>query len=321
MVLHRWGGTDGFSFESVPDPRPGPGEVVVELRASSVNRHDVLVRREGRGFTLPSILGMDGAGRRRDSGEDVIVYPGIRWGQKESAPGPGFQCLGDSTDGTYAELISVPEENLFPKPAGLSWQEAAALPTAGVTMHRALFGRARLAAGETVLVLGAGSGASTFAVALAADAGARVLVTSSAEEKIDLARGLGADGGVLYTDRDWVENVHSLSPGGVDVVIDGVGAGISDSLSCLRPGGRVVVFGASGGTTATIDVPKLYFGHTSILASTLGSPRDFAALLESSATGAWRPVIDSTYSLAAVPEAHARLEGQEHFGKIVLENS
>lgn len=317
IVIHEWGGPEVLRPEQYPDPTPLAGHVVVELRASSVNWHDIIVRRVGRGFPLPRILGIDGAGIRRDTGEEVIIYPGLRWGSGEEAPGPDYEILGDIAHGTYAELVCVPEENVFRKPRALSWEEAAALPTAGITAYRALFARARLQHGETVLVLGAGGGVSTFAVSLAAAVGARVVVTSSSTDKLARAGQLGAQHGVLYTDDDWPQQVREIT-GGVDVVVDGVGSNLPDALACLRPGGRVAIFGASGGTTAKLDLPSLYFSHASILATSLGSPRDFAQLLASIERQEWRPVIDSIRPLDEVGDAHRRMEAREHFGKLVL---
>ena len=139
-----------------------------------------------------------------------MINPALHWGHREAAPGPDFQILGGPRDGTYAELIAVPEANVFPKPERLSWEEAASMSLAGLTAYRALFARGGLVTGETVLVLGAGSGVSTFVVQLAAQAGARVLVTSSSDEKIERSRALGAEGGVNYATGDWVAEVKEL---------------------------------------------------------------------------------------------------------------
>jgi zinc-binding alcohol dehydrogenase/oxidoreductase len=321
VVVREWGGPEVLRCENVPDPVPAAGEALVEVRASAVNWHDILVRRAGRDFALPSILGMDGAGVRRDSGDEVIILPALNWGDRREAPGPAFGFLGDATDGTHAELISAPVANLFPKPVGWSWAEAAALPTAGVTAYRALFTRARTQPGETVLVIGAGGGVSTFAISLAAAAGARVLVSSSSPDKIERALALGADGGVTNTSQGWVEELASLSAGGVDVVVDGVGAGMSDALACLRPGGRLAVFGARGGTAAEIDVPQLYFSQHSILATSIGDAHDFGELLTSIKNAAWRPVLDSVRPLAELRTAHERIEAGQHFGKLVLRHN
>jgi len=174
-VVHSWGAADQLGVETVPDPVPKDGEVLVKLRASSLNWHDVIIRQTGRGLITPSILGMDGAGMRLDTGDDTIIYPCLQWGIDETAPAKDYSILGDSTGGTYADLVSVPTENLFCKPKHLSWEEAAALPCAGLTAYRAMFSRADVKRGETLLVLGAGSGVSTFAVEFGVAAGVRVL--------------------------------------------------------------------------------------------------------------------------------------------------
>jgi zinc-binding alcohol dehydrogenase/oxidoreductase len=309
-------------YEEAPDPVAGPGEVVVELRAAAVNRRDLLVRNPpgpAYQFQLPVIPGSDGAGVRRDTGEEVVVYPGLGWGSREDAAGPEWRILGGPDDGTYAELVKLPAENVFPKPAGLSVEEAAAFPLAALTAFRALFPVGRLHGSETVLVLGAGSGVSTLAVQLARHEGARVLVTSSAQEKIDQAKEIGADGGVLYTDEGWPDQVRELSAGGVDLVLDSVGTTWPDSLRCLRKGGRLVVFGGTGGPMTELDVRYVYLNWLSILGTTMGSGRDFEGLLRMVAQGAIKPVIDSVRPLAEAEAAHDRMKGKEHFGKLVLE--
>ena len=302
--------------ETVSDPVPGPGEVIVELRAAALNRRDLLVCGGTYPFPLPLVPGSDGGGVRRDTGEDVVIFPSLDWGDREEAFGPDFQILGGPRDGTYAELVAVPASNVFPKPSRLSWEEAAALPLAGLTAYRALFSRGGLRAGETVLVLGAGSGVSTFAVQLAAQAGAHVLVTSSANEKIERSRELGAEDGVNYASTDWV--AWAQERGGVDLVVDSVGSTWPQSLDCLRPGGRVVVFGATGGREATLAVRPVYFGQLSLLGTMMGSPADFAGLLAALERGSWRPVVDSVYPLADAAAALEVLESGVHFGKLVL---
>jgi len=303
-------------FESVADPVPSAGEVVVELRASALNRRDLLVCGGTYPMELPVIPGSDGAGVRRDTGEEVVVYPMLGWGDREDAPAPGNAILGGPRDGTYAELVALPAENVFPRPRGWSWEEAAAFPLAALTAYRALFPRAGLREGETVLVLGAGSGVSAFAVQLAAQAGARVLVTSSSDERIERARELGAAGGVNYaTAADWPAAARELGP--VDLVVDSVGSTWQQSLDCLRPGGRVVVFGGTGGIEALLQVRPFYFGQFTLLGTTMGSPRDFEALLRLVRDAPWRPVIDRVFPLAEAAAAQRHL-ARGHFGKIVL---
>ncbi len=306
-------------FEEAPDPVAGPGEVVVELRAAALNRRDILVRNPpgpAYDFPKPFVAGHDGAGVRRDTGEEVVIYPGIDWGPNDDLPG-ALRWLGGPLDGTFAELIAVPEENVFPKPARLSFEEAAALPVAGMTAYRALHPVGGLAAGETVLVLGAGSGASTFAIALAAQAGARVLVTSSSEEKIARSRELGAEGGVLYTEADWAAAVRELAPDGVDLVVDSVGSTWPESLRALRRGGRLVVFGGTGGATVELDVRFVYLNYLSILGTTGASPRQFGDFLAAVQAGSWQPVLDSVRPLADAAAGYERLAA-DHYGKVVL---
>jgi len=328
VVLSEPGGPEVLAVGSAPDPVPGPGEVLIALRAAALNRRDVFVRKGIAPSPLPVIPGSDGAGTVRALGEgvsglaegdEVVALPALGWGGGEGAPAPGFRILGGPDDGTYAELLVMPAENVFPKPGRLSWEEAAALPLAGLTAYRALVSRARVRPGETVLVIGIGGGVATTALHLARQAGCRVLVTSSSTDKIARARELGAEAGVDYTDGDWVAAVRELTGGrGVDVVIDSVGSTWADSINCVRPGGRVVVFGGTGGGKVELAVRPVTAGQVSLLGTTMGSPRDFAGLLAAVDAGSWAPVIDSVRPLAQVAEAHSREEGGAHFGKLVL---
>jgi zinc-binding alcohol dehydrogenase/oxidoreductase len=319
VVLREFGTAACLRPEEVPDPAEAPGEVVVHLRASALNWHDVLVRQGRYGSPLPHVLGADGAGVL-DTGEEVVILPSLAWGAGDAAPGPDFEILGDHRPGTYAEAVSVPVENVVPKPRGYSWAEAAALPLVGVTAFRALFARAGLRSGESLLVLGAGGGVATTAVLLGSAAGATVCVTSSSEGKIEQARGIGAVAGVRYTEPDWAAEARALAPGGdgFDVVLDPVGAW-QDSLRALKPGGRLVVLGASRTDQVPLDVRSFYFGQFSLLGTTMGSPRDFAALLAFLADhDVPPPVLDRTFPLDEAAAAHEYLESDDGFGKVVL---
>ncbi len=324
------GGPEVLILEQVPDPVPGPGEVVVTLRAAALNRRDVFVRKGVAKVPLPLTPGSDGAGivsavgqgvTGVSEGDEVVILPSLAWGDDQRAPGPGFRILGGPDQGTYAEQIVIPAANVFPRPARLSWHEAAALPLAGLTAWRALSTRARMHPGETVLVLGIGGGVATFALHIAKAAGCRVVVTSSSDEKLERAAALGADAGINYRTAgdDWPAAVKEVIGGGVDVVVDSVGSTWAGSIDACAPGGRVVVFGGTGGGKVEMMVRPVTMGQVSLLGTTMGSPAEFRQLLEAVDTQSWVPVIDSVRPLADAAAAHEREEAGLHFGKLVLD--
>jgi zinc-binding alcohol dehydrogenase/oxidoreductase len=321
IVMKDYGGPQCLRPAERPDPVAEPGWAVVRLRAAALNWHDVLVRQGRYHSPLPHVPGADGAGTDAQTGDDVLVVPSLWWGDDESAPGHSWEILGDHRPGTYAEMVRVPRECVVPKPAGLSWLEAAALPLAGLTTYRALFSRARLAPGESLLVLGAGGGIATMAVSLASAVGCTVVVTSSSQDKVSRSRELGAFAGVLYGDPSWPQAALDLSPGGrgFDVVLDSVGTW-QQSIGALRPGGRLVVLGASRAEHVNLDVRRFYFGQFDLLGTTMGSTRDFAGLLALLDSRDVRPpVIDRTFPLDEAAAAHAYLQAGAGFGKVVLE--
>jgi zinc-binding alcohol dehydrogenase/oxidoreductase len=323
VVMRSFGDPSVLEPNHFPDPSPRTGWATVALKASALNWHDVLVRRGRYDSPLPHVIGSDGAGIRTDTGEPAVILPSLHWGARDEAPGPEWEILGDRTPGTYAELVSVPVDCLAPKPAGYDWAEAAALSLVGVTTYRALFSRGRLRSGESMLVVGAGGGVATMAVALAVAAGATIAVTSSSQAKLDRARKDGACGGVLHTDADWPTHARALTRdgGGFDLVLDPVGRW-AESVRALRPGGRLVVLGANAGETAAMDVRRFYFGQYDLLGTTMGSARDFAGLLAIVDHGGVRPpVIDRRFSLDDAAKAHEYLETGQAFGKCVLEQA
>ncbi len=328
--MNEPGGPEVLVLETVPDPEPGPGQVVVSLKAAALNRRDVFVRKGVAKVPLPLTPGSDGAGVVHAvgtgvsgvaEGDEVVILPSLSWGADLRAPGPGFRILGGPDQGTYAEQIVIPAENVFPKPSRLSWHEAAALPLAGLTAWRALMTRARIIPGETVLVIGIGGGVATFALHLAKAAGCRVVVTSSSNDKLAAARDLGADVGVNYAEvgDDWPAAVREANGGGVDVVIDSVGSTWAGSVDACAPGGRVVVFGGTGGGKVQMQVRPVTVGQIALLGTTMGSPAEFRQLLTAVDTQDWRPVVDSVRPLADAAAAHAREENGLHFGKLVLD--
>ena len=296
--------------------------MVVGLVTAAINRREWWIRR-GDGATLPAVLGSDGAGvvsavgagvADVAVGDEVVIYPGLAWGDSDDVPGPGFEILGVPSQGTYAERIVVRADMVRPRPAGWSWEQTAALPVAGLTAWRALVRYAHAAAGKTILVTGGGGGVGTFAVQIAAALGCRVLATTSSPEKLDRLRELGAAEGANYGDPEWPDQI-----GPVDAVIDSIGgAAWPSALRALRPGGVLVCFGDTEGEVGEVLIADLFFRYLSVHGTTLGSPREFDAFLEHCAESAWRPVIDSVFTLGDAQAAHRRLDAPDRFGKIVL---
>jgi zinc-binding alcohol dehydrogenase/oxidoreductase len=320
VIMEEFGTAGVLRPGEFPDPIARPGWATVALRASALNWHDVLVRQGRYRSPLPHVIGADGAGVRTDTGDHVVLLPSLNWGDRQEAPGSGWEILGDYTPGTYADLVSVPTDCLAPKPARLTWSEAAALPLVGLTTYRALFVRGRLRAGESMLVIGAGGGIATMAIALAVAAGASIAVSSSSADTIERAVSTGATGGVLHSEEGWPEHARALSPdnAGFDMVLDPVGRW-SESVRALRPGGRLVVLGANAAQTAQMDIRSFYFGQFDLLGTTMGSARDFAGLLDMIDRCPVRaPVIDREFPLDRAAEAHEYLERGRSFGKCVL---
>jgi NADPH:quinone reductase-like Zn-dependent oxidoreductase len=247
-------------------------------------------------------------------GDEVVINPSLDWGESEEAAGPDFRILGAPDQGTYAERIVVAAHQVRPRPQRLSWLESAALPLAGLTSWRVLVTHAEAGPGKTILVPGAGGGVATFLIQIATALGARVVVTAGSQEKLDGARQLGAEGGALYTDEDWAEEVAP-----VDAIADSIGAPVwNGAFTALRPGGRLINFGDTARASAEIELSPLYFGYIRIQGTTMGSPREFDALLAHVEHAEWRPVIDSVFPLGDAAGAHSRLEHDDRFGKVVL---
>jgi len=329
-LLRGFGDPDVVQLEHAPDPAPGPGEAVVRLRAAAFNHRDVWIRRGlYANIRLPVILGSDGVGEvaavgdgveRALLGTPVVINPSLDWGDDERAQGPRWRILGLPEDGTHAQLVKVPASSLFPKPATLTWQEAAALPLAGLTAYRALVTRANVQAGETVLVTGIGGGVATFALAIARALGARVFVTSGSDAKLARASELGAAGGVNYRRDGWTNELAALTGGGPDVIVDSAGGEtFAQALAIARPGGRIVNYGATSGSSSTIEVRRLFWKQLTLVGSTMGTPREFAGVLRMVDEGGLRPVVDCVLPLTDIAEGHRRMEAGEQFGKIVLD--
>jgi zinc-binding alcohol dehydrogenase/oxidoreductase len=312
------------------DPQPGPGQVVVKLHAAALNHRDLFIC-QGRYGNLryPIIPGSDGAGEVAAVGEGVdtttvgsavVINPSLEWGDDPRIQGPRWRILGSPDNGTLAQAVVVPADSIWPRPAGLSPEEVAAIPLAGLTAYRAVVTRGNLQRGETVLVLGIGGGVATFALSIARHLGARVFVTSGSDEKLRRARELGAEDGFNYRTTDWVEAVRAATDGvGPDLIIDGTGGATFDrALDAARPGGRVVSYGATTGPAPELMVRRIFWKHLNVLGSTMGSPQDFGAMLALFGEGKLRPVIDRVFALSEIGAALRRMDEAAQFGKIVL---
>ena len=311
--IHEDGGPGVLRYEDVPDPEPADGEVLVELRAASMNHLDVWVRKGLPSVPKPRILGADGAGVIAGTDERVVINPGIVGADGKS------HIVGETMDGTHAELIAMPRDYVHPIPDGLSFEEAAAFPLVFVTAYRMLVTRARLQEGEWVLVWGIGGGVATAALTIAKALGAQVAVTSSSDAKLARARELGADAAVNHETDDVVAAVKEVTGGGAHIVVDDVGeATWRRTLDAARPEGRVVVCGATTGPNPPAALHRIWWKQLTILGSTMGSPEDFQAVWELIDAGRLRPVVDRVFPLADARAAHERLEAGEQLGKIVL---
>ena len=332
IVLEELGGPDKLRVKEVDTPLPQPDEVRVRLHNSALNRRDywLTVGRYPR-TSLPCIAGSDGAGTVDAVGADVaesmlgrevVVYPARDWGDSETVSGPDFRVLGMPDQGTFAEYICCPATDVYDRPAHLSREQAAAVPLAGLTAWRAVVTQAQAQAGQTVLVTGAGSGVSTFAIQWASGLGAEVYVTSGSEEKIAAAKAIGAVGGINYKQSDYCKTLKKQA-GGFDIIIDSAGGDdMNKLLGALRPAGRFVFFGATlGNPSSGLEIARLFFNQTRIQGTMMGSNAEFKAMLDFVSEKKIQPVIDRTLNMDDAVAAHRLLESFSQTGKIVLRNS
>lgn len=319
---------NALTLDDVPKPSPRPGEVVIRLQAAALNHRDLwILSGQYAGLKFPVIPGSDGAGIVCEVGpgvdpswidRDVIINPALDWGHHERAQEPRFNILGMPREGTLAEYVAVPASALAPKPAHLNWEEAAALPLAGLTAYRAVFVRARLQAHEKVLITGIGAGTALFSLQFALAVGAVPFVTSSSPQKLDKAHLLGARHGALYNVSSWAKEFGEHY-GPFDVIIDSAGGpGLGDLLDLAANGGRLVVFGATRGNPHEVAMRKVFWKQLSILGTTMGSPSDFAAMTELVTTRAIHPIVSQVFPLDHVSAAFDLLAKGEQFGKIVV---
>jgi NADPH:quinone reductase-like Zn-dependent oxidoreductase len=319
--IHEDGGPEVLRYEDVEDPAPGSGEVLVRLRAASLNHLDLWIRQGLPSVPKPRILGADGAGvvaalgegaDTFSEGDRVVLNPGLD---------DGARILGEHMDGTHAQLVAVPTEYVHPIPGGLSFEEAAAFPLVFETAYRMLVTKARIEEHEWVLLWGIGSGVALAAFAIAKALGARTLVTSSSAEKLARASELGADATVNHAEDDVAAAVKEATGGrGVDVVVEHVGeATWKTSLQSAAPNARVVVCGATSGPNPPAQLHRIWWKQLAVYGSTMGTREDFEGAYELIARGAAQPIVDRVFPLEQAAAAHEYLEEGRQFGKVVLE--
>jgi NADPH:quinone reductase-like Zn-dependent oxidoreductase len=337
--FHAHGDDEPLRFEDVPDPRPGPGEAVVRVRAAALNRLDLWVKRglPGLAVPLPHVPGSDAAGVVESAGagvtevrpgDEVAIFPGLVCGACEECVAgrdilcPSFSVLGVLSQGTYAERVKVPARCLFPRPARLTWEEAAAAPLVFVTAWHMLVARARLRAGEFVVIHAAAGGVGTAAVQIAKLLGATVLATAGTDEKRARVKALGADHAIDYTTGDWAAEVRRITGAGAHVVIDPVGpATLQQAAASLRKGGRIVFCATTTGNEWTIPLRPVYSKRLDLLGSFMGTRGDFLEVLRHLDAGRLRPVVGAVFPLAEAAAAQKALAERRVFGKIALQGT
>jgi NADPH:quinone reductase-like Zn-dependent oxidoreductase len=304
-------------LEEIPDAIPSGDNKVVHIRCAALNRRDFwMTQGQYPGIKLPVTPGSDGAGMCGNKA--VVIDPGLNWGTSEAFQGEEFNILGMPHDGTLAGQVVLPETNLYPKPEHLTWEEAAAFPLAGVTAFRALFVKGQAESQQKVLITGVGGGVALTAMQFALTLGMEVSVTSGSAEKLARAKAMGAHHTENYNDQDWEKRILEKT-GQVDVVIDSAGGKAFSVLPKLvKPGGRIVVYGGTLGKIQDLSPQVLFWRQISILGTSMGSPSDFATMLDFVNAHKIRPVVDSVFALDEINAAIERIGSSEQFGKVVV---
>ncbi len=337
VVLHEHGDRNKLLLEDIPDPVPCPGQVLVRVRAVALNHLDIWVRQGLPHLKLeyPHILGSDIAGtvegwgpgvKGIEKGAKVLLQPAISCGHcRACLEGRDNLCrsyaiLGENTRGGYAELIAVPRSSILPFPEPMPFEEASCIPLTFQTAWQMAVRRARVRAGQTVLIHGAGSGVTIAAVQICKVLGATVVVTSTSAAKLERVAALGADHVILSTEKKVSAEVKRITGGaGVDAVLDHVGKPMwAENLASVRWGGTIATCGATGGAEVGFDLRQVFFKQIRIAGSTMGRRGDLFEVLGLMAAGRMRPVVDRVFPLAEAAAAHERLEAGVQFGKIVL---
>ncbi|MCK6542617.1 zinc-binding dehydrogenase [bacterium] len=327
-VLQAVGSIENLHYTDISKPEPKPGEALIRINAAALNHRDLwIVFGKYAKIQVPAVLGSDACGTVEQVGDikdniwvsrRVVVHPGLFWGNNPRAQGKNYKILGMPDQGTLAEYVTVPVENLAEAPGHLSDEAAAALPLAGLTAYRALMKQGKADAGETVVITGVGGGVAALALQMAMTVGAQVVVTSGHDEKIARALSLGASAGYNYKATDMFKKMASdgIEP---DLIVDGTGgASFGEWLNLMKPGGRYVTYGATNGNPEHIDLRKIFWKQLTIQGSTMGTIDDFRAMIKIYDQYRLKPAVDKVFSLAECRSAFHRMESSEQFGKIIL---
>lgn len=325
MIHSGQAGLNGLHYSSRAIPAAAPGQVVVQLRSAGLNHRDLFIMSDRKPQDTPLIPGSDGAGvvvevgqgvHHISVGDPVIIHPTLDWEHTADVPVvPGI--VGGPSDGTLAQYIALPAGNVLPKPAHLSWIEAGVLPLAALTAYRALFTQGVLKAGEHLFIPGIGGGVATYALLMAVAAGAKVTVSSRSEAKRAEAMRLGAFQ-ALDSHADWGNMLNKDNP--VDIILDSIGQVMFPKYEqIIRPGGRIVMFGASSGDELHLPIRSIFFPQISLIGTSMGSREEFVQMLNWVEQHQIRPVVDSIYSLRDTTQAFERMEKGEQFGNIAIQ--
>lgn len=317
---------EALKIMDLPDPVAGPGEVVVRLRHCGLNHRDIWIQQgQYARIQLPAILGSDGAGVIESgpgAGKRVVIIPCEKWGPDPAVQSKDFLILGMPRPGTMAEKIAVPASMAVELPDQVSFEDAAALPVAGITAYRALTTRGGLRKGEHVLVTGIGGGVATLALLFARAMGADVSVTSGSDEKLEAARKLGAIAAANYNAKGWEKDLVAQAGRPPNLIVDGAGGdGLNALIAAAAPAARIVLYGATRFSPSRLDMPKIFFKQIDIRGTTMGTDDEFKAMLALVAEHRIKPVIDRVFPLSQAVEACQLLEKSGQMGKILLDCS
>jgi len=314
----------GMTLADIPKPSPSQGQCLVRLKYAALNRRDYWISKGMYpGIKNGVVLGSDGMGIVEEGSEDwvgkeVLINPNINWGDDLEVQSSSYSILGTPENGTLSEYIVVDSDRLVQKPKYLSEEAAASIPLAALTAYRACVTKAQIRASHKVLITGAGGGVSQFAAKIALALGAQVYVTSGDNNKIDTCMAFGVNGGFNYKEEKWWKEALK-STGTFDRIIDsGGGQALNDCIKIVSPGGKIIVYGATGGKVDAFDIHRLFWSQASIVGSTMGNDEEFLEMVNFFSKHQIQPSIDKVFSITEYADAISRFEDASQFGKIVV---